>query len=188
MGRPVARRTAEPAEAFRIAREDGVALLTGCDCSTREAAALLPSRVFGSALAAVQTPIHVGMNNTGFSGTRRLAHTETRGMHQDQIIQYKWDELPDFFLLACQRPCAQGGGSSTWLDLWDVLDRLEQSPETSWVPERLLSQRHPLIHVLAVPTDYQRLAADDPGAVVDEVSSGVVEFMVSKEMLVRGSS
>ena len=84
MVRPVVRRTTEPAEAFRIAREDGIAMLVGCDCSTREAVALLPSRVFGSTLAAVQTPVHVGMNNTGFSGTRRLAHTETRGMHQDE--------------------------------------------------------------------------------------------------------
>lgn len=102
MAATTARRTADPAEAFRIAREDGVCVLTGCDCSTREAAAQLPTRVFGSALAAAQTPIHVGMNNTGFSGTWRLEHTETRGLHQDQIIQYDWDELPDFFLLACQ--------------------------------------------------------------------------------------
>lgn len=166
-----ARRTAVPAEAFRIAREDGIAVLTGCDCTTREAAATLATAVFGSALAAVQTPIHVGMNNTGFSGTRRLAHTETRGVHQDQIIQYAWNELPDFFLLACQRPCAQGGGRSTWIDLWDVLDRLERRPETAWIPERLLSEQHPLTHVLTVPPDYQRLAADPGATNVDEVAA-----------------
>ena len=168
----IARRTADPAEAFRIAREDGVSVLTGCDCSTREAAAQVPTRVFGSALAAAQTPIHVGMNNTGFFGTRRLEHTETRGLHQDQIIQYDWDELPDFFLLACQRPCAEGGGSSTWIDLWDVVDRLEEQPDTAWLPERLLSQQHPLVHVLAVPADYQKLAAD-PDAKIDEALPAV---------------
>ena len=158
---PEARRSADPAEALRFCQEDGVAILSGCDVRTIDGAAALPERVFGPRLRAAQTPIHVGMNNTGFKGSRMLRHDEQRGMHQDMIIQYDWDALPDYFLLACQTPCSQGGGASTWLDLWSVIDAMADDPETAWLPARLLGGRHPLKHVLEVPPGYNSLAATD---------------------------
>lgn len=82
-----ARRTADPAVARELIRQDGAAILTGLDTSSAAGVSELGWAVFGAATA-VQAPIHVGTNNMGFRGGQELGNSDLRPAHTDAINDY----------------------------------------------------------------------------------------------------
>jgi len=123
-------RVQDEGEAIKALQEHGACIWGGVG-TTKDAAALLPHRLFGAHLKAVPEPAEVSHRVLSHRGINKednfRAHTDGHAYG---------DLFPDCFLLVCARPC-KDGGSNFLVDGYGVLDELAADPATAWVPPAL---------------------------------------------------
>lgn len=121
-------RTADPAEAARLMRTEGAAILTGLPIG-KDTADGLARRVLGDRVVAAPEPIAVREGgDKDRKVTERDGHLVALPMHTDGFVY--GHEAPDAMFLLCDVDSDEGG-ESVLIDDWAVVDALAAQPDGS---------------------------------------------------------
>lgn len=132
---PAPERTDDPAEARRLLRRNGAAVLSGCGTTASQAPAVATA-VFGAEVLQVPEAAEVRDGGVGDTNRAGIDHTVALNAHTDGFAY--GDLYPDHFLLVCAADSAEGG-ESFLVDGYAVLDELADVAETAWVTDALAS-------------------------------------------------
>ena len=129
----VPKRTADPAEALRLVRQDGAAILTGLGIESEDGRQAAMA-VLGDTVLAVPPAAIV---NEGGDKDRRpagLTYQTRSNCHNDGYAY--GDKYPDYIVLLCNKH-SEEGGESFLVDGYAMLDEMAADSEMGWIPEAL---------------------------------------------------